>query len=82
MKRFKFGLLDYFVIGAAIALIWNGKVLGVSLGLIAVSLYLLVRFKFRSATKIAQAARSGDEVNTSSIESLVRLRGCDGEFQP
>ncbi len=69
MKRFKFRLLDYFVVAAAIALIWNGKILGVSLGLITVSLYLLVRFKLKSATKIARTAASTDEDNTSPVES-------------
>jgi hypothetical protein len=69
MNRFKIRSLDYLVIAAAIALVWNGTVLGLSLGLIAGCLYVLVRFKLKSVATIAQTGVSTHQNDTSPVES-------------
>ena len=67
MKRFKIRLLDCLVLAAAIALVWNDTAQGVSLGLIATCIYLLVRSKFKPAV-ITQTAPLPDEYETSPVE--------------
>jgi hypothetical protein len=69
MKRFMVGILDWIVGVAAIALIWNASVPGISLGLIAACTYLFVRFKSKfKSPAIAQTTPATNE-NYVSPES-------------
>jgi len=80
MKRFRIGLLDWIVVFAAIALIWNGTVLGVSLGLIAGCIYLLVRFRLKLAATLHTGSSAYENAKLVEAEDDAVVQSEDNTF--
>jgi hypothetical protein len=69
MKRLLVGILDWTVIAAAIALVWNGTVLKVSLGLFLACVYLLARLKSKlKLSTITQTASAHENETPPEVE--------------
>jgi hypothetical protein len=65
MKRLMIGLLDWTVVGAVIALVWNRTVLSVSIGLIAACVYVIARLNSKLKPSTITQVVSGHENDTS-----------------